>query len=182
MLEIETSEIELYDEEKEIFVVLKPQKLQLEHSLLSISKWESKWKKSFFSSEKKTLSETIDYIRCMTITRGVDPMVYSNLDSKVLEEVQSYIDDPMTATTFSNHGNQNRFDRQVKTSEVFYSYMIALGIPFECQKWHFNRLLTLIRVCNILNNTSPKKMSRSDIVKQNRELNAQRKSKLGTKG
>lgn len=182
MLEIEIPETEFYDEENEIFITSKPQKFQLEHSLLSISKWESRWKKPFISNEKKSIDETIDYIRCMTVTRGVDPIVYRNLNSKVLEEIQSYIDDPMTATTFQEYGGRTGRDRQVKTSEVYYSYMVALGIPFECEKWHFNRLLTLIKVCNTLNNTSPKKMSRSDVIKQNRDLNAKRRSKLGTKG
>lgn len=179
MLEIETSEVELYDDEKEVFVTLKPQKIQLEHSLLSISKWESKWKKPFFN-DQKTHRETVDYIRCMTISKGVDPLVYENLDSKVLEEIKSYIEDPMTATTFRENSNRSP-DRSIKTSEVYYGYMVALGIPFECQKWHFNRLLTLIKVCDLQNRT-PEKMSKSEVAKQNRELNAARRRKFNTKG
>lgn len=179
MLEIETSEVELYDDEKEVFVTLKPQKIQLEHSLLSISKWESKWKKPFFN-DQKTHRETVDYIRCMTISKGVDPLVYENLDSKVLEEIKSYIEDPMTATTFSENSNRSP-DRSIKTSEVYYGYMVALGIPFECQKWHFNRLLTLIKVCDLQNRT-PEKMPKSEVAKQNRELNAARRRKFNTKG
>lgn len=181
MLEIEIPENEFFDESNETFVYTKAQKLHLEHSLISISKWESKWKKPFISNSKKSIEETLDYVRCMTIDKNIDPIVYQAIPSNVLKEIQSYIEDPMSATTF-NEPTVSRNSREIKTAEVYYSYMVALGIPFECEKWHFNRLLTLIKVCNTLNNTSPKKMSRSDVIRQNRELNAKRRNTLGTRG
>lgn len=178
MLEIETPEIEFYDEEKNEFSSVKSQKLFLEHSLISISKWESKWKKPFLSQDKKTVEELIDYIKCMTINKNVDPDVYSCLTTEIMTKVQEYIDDPMTATTIKDLDKSN--SREIITSEVVYYWMVKLAIPFECQKWHINRLITLVRVYNAKEN--PKKMSKSEILAQNRELNAARRAKLNTKG
>ena len=174
---------ELWDEKNEEFIPIpatKEQTLQLEHSLLSLSKWESKWCKPFFTKEEKTNEEIIDYIRCMTITTNVKPDVYYCLSKENISEVIKYIDAPMTATTFSKqkHGGINR--EQV-TSELIYYWMIALNIPFECQKWHLNRLLTLIRICEI-KNEPPKKMSKGEIMSRNRSLNAARKKRLNTHG
>lgn len=179
MLEITIPGREFYDEQVEEFKFTDDTSLRLEHSLLSISKWESKWHKPFLSMEQKTNSEMIDYVRCMTINKGVDQMVYSGLTAKAIDDINDYIADPMTATWFSNH--DGRPSREIITSEVIYYWMIALGIPFECQKWHLNRLLTLIRVCN-LKNSPPKKMGRNEIYNQNRSLNAMRRSKMGSSG
>ena len=169
-----------WDEQKQEFVSIKEQKLQLEHSLVSLSKWESKWRKAFLAKQDKTYAETLDYIRCMTITPNVDPQVYNFLTVDNINQINDYIAAPMTATVFSED-NSGRNNREVVTSELIYYWMIALNIPFECQKWHLNRLLTLIRVCNITN-TPPKTRSKNEIMSRNAALNAARREQLGTKG
>ena len=180
MLNITIPEQELYDEENNEFINLPEKTICLEHSLVSVSKWESKWKKPFLSKEPKTVEETIDYIKCMTITQNVDDKSYNYLSKKNIEDINKYIDDSMTATTFydtrKNTGRQENI-----TSELIYFWMISLNIPMECQKWHLNRLLTLIKICNIKND-SGKKMSRSEINSRNAALNAARRKKLNTRG
>lgn len=179
MLKIIIPSAELYDETNGEFIVLKEQSLQLEHSLVSISKWESKWEKPFLIKEHKTLAETIDYVRCMTLTQNVKPEVYSCITTKNLDEIIEYIEAPMTATVFSDI--RKTINRETITSEIIYYWMIALNIPFECQKWHLNRLLTLINVCNI-KNQPVKKMRQGEILSRNAALNAARKQQLNTKG
>ena len=180
MLQITIPGIELWDESREIFTQTKEQTLQLEHSLVSLSKWESKWGKAFLSKQEKTYEETIDYIKCMTITQNVDPNVYNNLPKSIIDKITEYIEAPMTATYFSKEQSSGNSREQV-TSELIYYWMIALNIPFECQKWHLNRLLTLIRVCNI-KNQPPKKMSKRAIMSRNAALNAARRKQLNTRG
>ena len=181
MLQITIPSRELWDESTNEFVITKEQILQLEHSLVSLSKWESKWCKCFFSKESKTVEETIDYIKCMTLNQNVDPNVYNYLTNDNIRQINSYIDAPMTATYFSEEkGGRGGHGEQI-TSELIYYWMIALQIPFECQKWHLNRLLTLVRVCNITNQP-PKKRSRREIMSRNAALNAARRKQLNTKG
>ena len=179
MLEIKIPESESFDNEKQEFITEKEVTLQLEHSLISISKWESKWNKPFLDNKiEKTSEETLDYVKCMTINK-VDDSVYLRLNQENMNEIGRYITASMTATTFlktSNSGN-----REVITNEIIYYWMITLNIPFECEKWHLNRLLTLIQVCSI-KNSPKKKMTKSEILARNRELNAKRKSNIGTKG
>ena len=178
MLQITIPAVELWDENKEEFVTAsKEQTLQLEHSLVSLSKWESKWCKPFLS-----LEETIDYIKCMTITQNVKQEVYDRLTSSnsLIEKINKYIEAPMTATTFYNN-NQRGGSREQVTAELIYYWMISLNIPMECQKWHLNKLLTLIRVCNV-KNTPPKKMSRKDVINRYASLNAARRNKMNSKG
>lgn len=170
-----------WDEEKQEFVEPRTKVLQLEHSLVSLSKWESKWCKPFFSKKEKTEEETIDYIKCMTITQNVDPEVYDHLTPSIIKQIEEYIEAPMTATYFSDDKSRGRGANEQITAELVYYWMIALNIPFECQKWHINRLLTLIRVCNI-KNQPPKKMSRREIMSRNAALNAARRKQLNTKG
>ena len=183
MLRIVVPSLELFDEEKSEFVHLKEQVLQLEHSLVSLSKWESKWKKPFLGKDEKTTEETIDYIRCMTITQNVDPSVYLRLTSENIEKINAYINDPMTATTFSRRGPQRtkRLNREVVTSELVYYWMVFYNIPPEYQKWHLNRLLTLIQICTI-KNEKQKPRSKKEIMSENAALNAARRKQLGTKG
>ena len=169
-----------WDEKTEQFVSGKTQTLQLEHSLVSLSKWESKWEKPFFSKADKTDEEILDYIKFMTISKNIDPEVYSHLSRDNIRAINEYIEAPMTATTFAKDKNQAK-SREIITSELIYYWMIALNIPFECQKWHLNRLLTLIRVCNI-KNSPPKKMSKRDLASRNAQLNAARRQRLNTKG
>lgn len=178
MLNIVVPDQEFFNEKTQEFFTLKGQTLQLEHSLVSLSKWESKWNKPFLSKNEKTSKETIDYIRCMTITQNVKPYIYDMLTNENILDINKYIDSPMTATTFNV---QNTPSREIVTSEIIYYWMISLNIPLECQKWHLNRLLTLIRVCN-LKNAPSKKMSKKEIMSRNAALNAARRKKLNTKG
>lgn len=179
MLEIVVSGREFYDEEKNEFVMTRSTRLLLEHSLISLSKWESKWEKPFLSSEK-TIEETIDYIRCMTLTQNVDPSIYLALSDENVKSVVAYIESPMTATRIKNQ-KQARKNSEIVTAEIIYYWMVTLNIPFECQKWHLNKLLTLIEVCSIKNQPQ-KKMSKNEILRNNRELNAARRAKYKTKG
>lgn len=179
MLKIMVPSGELYDERTERFITVNGRELQLEHSLVSISKWESKWKKPFLSGAAKSREETIDYIRCMTISQNVDPNVFLGLSEANIDAVNRYIDDPMTATTFKN--SQKKPNRQIITSEIIYYWMISLEIPMECQKWHLNRLLTLIRVCDEKNQPGKKK-SRKDVIAENRALNQMRRARTGSRG
>lgn len=180
MLRITIPAIELFDDVTQEFVNTKECVLQLEHSLVSISKWEAKWGKVFLSKDKKTFEEATDYIKCMTLTQNVPAEVYSRLTSKNINEVNRYIEAPMTATFFAEEQG-GRINREATTSELIYYWMISLNVPFECQKWHLSRLLTLIRVCN-LKNKPPKKRSKREIMRQNTALNAARRKKLGTTG
>ena len=179
MLKVIIPDIEQWDEANQEFINVKGTTLQLEHSLVSLSKWESKWCKPFLTKDIKTEEETIDYIKCMTITQNVNPNIYTFMPSNIREEIKSYIDAPMTATWF-NDKNGKANSEQI-TSELIYYWMISLQIPFECEKWHLNRLLTLIKVCNIKNQPN-KKMSQNAILKQQASLNAARRSKLHSKG
>lgn len=180
MLRVTIPATELWDDSKQEFVNIKEQTLTLEHSLVSLHKWESKWCKPFLSQVDKTYEETIDYIKCMTLTQNVKPEVYACLTKKVVEEIYNYIQAPMTATTFSEDKSRKKNREQI-TAELIYYWMIALNIPFECQKWHLNSLLTLIRVCEI-KNQPPKKMSPREIMSRNAALNAARKKQYNTKG
>ena len=182
MLQITIPSTEFWDERKEEFIYEKEKTLQLEHSLVSISKWESKWHKAFLTNKEKTTEEIIDYIKCMTITQNVDPNVYSRITNKIIQEIYEYINDPMTATVLNDRNRQGGGgSRETITSELIYYWMIALNIPFECKKWHLNRLLTLIRVCEV-KNAPPKKMSKSDLMSRNAALNAARRKQFNTKG
>lgn len=164
-----------WDEKNEVFVDAKTTKLQLEHSLVSISKWEQKWHKPFLSKKEKTYDEIIDYIKDMTLTQNVKPEVYNCLSTENIKEIDEYINDPMTATTFSN-AKQQKGNRETVTSELIYYWMIQLNIPFECRKWHLNTLLTLIEVCNV-KNSPPKKMSKKDLYRHHAAVNAARRPK-----
>lgn len=179
MLKITVPATELWDNEREVFIKTKEQTLALEHSLVSVSKWEAKWEKPFLTNKEKSAEEIIDYIRCMTLTQNVDPMVYKSLTSDNFNAVREYIDAPMTATTFSNNGPAGH--RETVTSELIYYWMIALNIPVEFQKWHLNRLITLIRICNI-KNSPQKKMSKAQTASQYRALNEARRKANHSKG
>ena len=179
---IPAPESEDWDEENEEFIyhtVGKSYVLQLEHSLISISKWESKWCKPFLSSEK-TDEEFMDYIRCMTLTPNVPDDIYNRLTRDNLQSISDYVNAPMTATTFNEHGPKKP-NREIITSELIYYWMVSLNIPFECQKWHIKRLITLIRVCEI-KNTPPKKHSKREIMSRNAALNAARRKQFNSKG
>lgn len=180
MLRITIPTTEQWDEVKQEFSYTKEQTLSLEHSLVSLSKWEAKWHRAFLTKQEKTFEETLDYIKFMTLTQNVDPEVYNYLTNQNIDEVNRYIEDSMTATFISDDKNSKTSSEQV-TAELIYYWMISLNIPFECQKWHLNRLLTLIKVCNI-KNQPPKKRSGRDIMRRNASLNAARRKQLNTRG
>lgn len=180
MLRLNLPSQEFYIEKTGEFQYVEGQTIELEHSLFSISKWESKWNKSFLSSSSLTKEETIDYIRCMTLTKDVNPLLYAGIGNDHMELINNYIQAPMTATVI-NRRNQPAPSRKTITSEVIYYWMISCGIPFECQYWHINRLLTLIEVCSA-ENSPKKKMSKKDIYAQNRALNEARRKAYNTRG
>lgn len=181
MLKITIPDGEFYDEKNNRFITVKGQTISLEHSLVSISKWEQKWKKPFLHNVRnRTYEESLDYIRCMTITQNVPQNCYYMMDSKLLKQIYDYIDDPMTATTIHRIGKANN-NRTIMTSERIYGQMIRLGIPFECQKWHLNRLLMLIKVCDI-DNGPKQKLSRREALAYQRAQNEARKKKYNTTG
>lgn len=184
MLRIEVPDQDYFDEDVNEFVDVKGQTLLLEHSLISISKWEMKWHEPFLGDKEHTPEQTTDYVRCMCICPVHDEKIFSHLPPEVIERVNAYISDPMTATWFvSKRGGSHRApSRDVITNELVYYWMIAYNIPFDpCEKWHFARLMTLIRVCQNKSET-PKKMSKRELASRNAALNAQRKAKLNTKG
>lgn len=181
MLQLEIPEREYFDEESFTFTKYKKEIIQLEHSLVSLSKWESIWHKPFLSQEPKTQEELTDYIRCMTITQNVKPEIYINLPKTIFDAVQKYIDDSMTATWFTEPPNSSR-NKEVITAEIIYYWMVAQTIPFDpCQKWHLNRLFTLIRVCSI-KNQPPKKMNKKEAMSKRSALNQARRAKGQSRG
>jgi len=186
MLKITIPEQELWNEKTNEFVMFEGATISLEHSLVSISKWESKYHKPFITNNKKdvkTREEMKYYIKCMTITQNVNDEVYDYLTEKNYEDIRNYMDDPMTATTINERDNKKGSSKPI-TSEVIYYWMIAQNIPVEFQKWHLNRLLMLIRVCNVNNSqgSNKKKMTKQQLMARNTALNAARRKSLNSKG
>jgi len=187
MLLIVVPDKEFFDNNTNQFFTVKGGELQLEHSLISLSKWESKWHIPFLdddkrSKHKKTPEMLVDYIRCMTINKNVDPRIYNCLTKENMETINAYINDPMTATVFSKvpqDGSNPKANNSGSfiTAEIIYFQMFELGIPLEFEKRHLNKLLTQIRVSSEkkaqINN--PKKLSGSELAKQNRALHAARR-------
>lgn len=181
MLTLEVSEKELFNNRTSEFVYVKPIKLEMEHSLLSLENWEAKWRKSFMQNKDKlSIEEMRDYFRCMTITKNVPSIVYDTLSQEEVDTIIDYINNPMTATWFSED-KSSKPNREIITAELIYYWMIAQNIPFECRKWHLNKLLTLIQVCSI-KNAPEKKMSPKDAAAQRQALNAARRAKYNSKG
>jgi len=181
MLQLSIAENEFFNNETQEFIHVKPVTIQLEHSLVSISKWEAKWHKPFLTDGPKTDEEIKDYLRCMTLTQNVNPDTYYGVSNEQIRQIRDYIADPMTATTFRDEPSKGKGKKQVITSEVIYYQMFALNIPMECQKWHLNRLMTLIRVCAIKNQPE-KKMKPGEVTRQYADLNRARRAALHTKG
>lgn len=169
----------MYDERTEEFLYTDDVSICLEHSLVSISKWESIWCKPFMNDRDKTILEIKDYVKHMTLTPNISNEVYDRLTEDNIKQINSYIELPMTATTFSDVSKGGK--REIITSELIYYWMISYNIPFECSNWHLNRLLALIKVCNI-KNSPPTKMSKNEIYERNRNINAERKNQLNSKG
>ena len=180
MLVITIEGEEIYNEETNEFSTIGDLTLELEHSLVSLSKWESKWQIPFLGDNEKTEEQLFDYVNCMILTPNAPPDVLSLLKQKHVNIIQEYIQSPQTATTFRAEP-PSRGRGEIITSELIYYWMSAFQIPMECQYWHLNRLFTLIRIANI-KNSKDKKMPKHEIARQNRELNARRREQLGTSG
>ena len=181
MLTISVPKTEYYDSDLDQILTVNAVQLTLEHSLLSISKWESKWNKPFFADTNKTTEELLDYIKCMIVgPKTIDERIIGVLRESDISKIVEYIKAPMTATTIKTNGPKKR-NKETITSELIYYWMVAYNIPFECEKWHINRLLTLVKICDIKN--SPKnKMSKRDTINYYKNLNEARKASMGTRG
>lgn len=196
MLDIVIPAKEYYDEATNKFINVKETKLQLEHSLVSLHKWEQKWKKPFLKEDTMKqlgVEAFIDYVRCMTITRGVDPNVYYGLTEENMKDINEYINDNKTATWFAEDKEEKdptkrkRRKKEILTAEVIYWQMIALQIPKEFEKWHLSSLITLIRVCGIkneeqYNQSSGKSKTKKPNLKARNALNAKRRAAMHTSG
>lgn len=181
-LTIPGQELWYEDEKKRGFIQVKGRTIKLEHSLRSVKKWESKWKKPFISKAPRSQEEILSYIECMTLTEGVDPNLYLCLTPEHIRTIQAYIDDPMTATKFRGEQTPSRAKKSIplNTNERIYAAMVRHGIPFECDKWHLNQLLTLIQECEIHGGGS--RVSRNDTANYYAKLNAARRAKYHSKG
>lgn len=177
MLRLTIVVVEGYDEATNQFVESETCVVELEHSLVSLSKWESRWEVPFLGSQDKTTEQTLDYVRMMFSGDEFPEAVLAKFSAGNFEEINNYVNAKMTATTFRDMRNEP--NREVITAELIYYWMIALGIPFECENWHLNRLLTLIKVCNIKN--APKEKGKINVADR-RSLNEQRRKELGTRG
>lgn len=179
MFQVIVDPVKLWDEINEVFLFSKEYKLTLEHSLISLSKWEAKWHKPFLTKTQKSDEESLDYIRCMTINKDIDSQSYNFISKKIMDDINLYIEDPMTATTFQKE--EKKPSREIITSELIYFWMVNYSIPFECEKWHLNRLLTLINVCSIKNQPK-KKLGRKALNSRNTALNEARLRQYNTTG
>lgn len=179
MLELKIPRRTFFNETTNEFVELDEITLKLEHSLISLSKWEGKLKKPFLSEKSHSKDDMLFYIECMSLNSNVDSIVYRTIPDEYFKIIVDYIDDPMTATTITD--NDTSSSRDIITAEIIYFWMIEFGIPFECQKWHLTRLITLIRVCSIKKGPQ-RKMSKREILEQNKRLNEERKKQSNTKG
>ena len=179
MLTIITPERELFDEATNSFITIPKTELRLEHSLISLSRWESKWKKPFLGNdpeEQHSKQEILDYIACMSIDKTVDPRSIEWLDVESYKKILEYISDSHSATkVYDRRPQRPGRKKETMTSELIYYYMIYYGIPFSCEKWHLSRLLMLIRVCGIKGGTTNQAMDMNAIFAQNRALNASRR-------
>lgn len=171
---------EFYDEETNEFSTVGDFVLELEHSLVSLSKWEAKYEKPFLGKGKKTKEEVFGYLQEMVLTPNVPENVFFRLSEENFEQINAYIEAKNSATTFGELPKE-RGTGETITSELIYYWMISLNIPFECETWHLNRLFSLIRVCGI-KSSPPKKMSKTEIAARNRALNAKRRTQLGSSG
>ena len=169
------------DKKQEFYKIEKDEELQLEHSLLSLSKWEAIWHKPYLDTEDKTVEETMSYIKCMIVNgKKIDDSIFERFTAQNLKDIKDYIKDPMTATWITDKGQKSHTSEKT-TSELIYYWMITFGIPFECEKWHLGRLMTLIRVCNA-KQEKPQAMKPNDILRQHAAINAKRKAKYHTHG
>ena len=176
MLTITLPAKEMFDEAASTFIMYPETELHLEHSLISLSKWESKWKKPYLGTEERTREEILDYIYCMSMDKNTDPELINHMGIEEYKKIQEYILDSHTATKIYYRRPKKGGRPEVYTSEVLYYYMIYYGIPWAAEKWHLNRLITLIKVCGIKGGTTNQAMDMNAIFAQNRALNAARRA------
>lgn len=182
MLNLTIKKQSLYNEKENRFYDVKEDvNLELEHSLLAISKWESKWHVPFLEKKEKTREQVIDYVRCMSLDPNISSVVFYGLSNEQLQAVSEYINDPMTATTITNYNQSSRGKAEIVTSELIYYWMNECNISKECETWHLNRLLRLIEITSIKRQPE-KKMPKRGVMAQNRALNAARRAKSGSRG
>jgi hypothetical protein len=180
MLKLTIPGRELFDDEKEEFIETQATTITLEHSLVSLSRWESKWEKSFLATQDKSTEETLDYIRCMILNDEIPDDLLDRLDDEILGKIFEYIDAKMTATTFGDIGNKPA-GREIVTAEIIYHWMVAMNVPQEFENWHLSRLITLLKVISA-KNAPPKKRSAQDLAARNRQLNAERRAAMNSPG
>jgi hypothetical protein len=179
VLQLKITIREGFDETAQQFVASETIVLPLEHSLVSLSKWESKWELPFLGSDDKTDEQVLDYVRMMFSGDVFPEQVIPLLKAADFDKINDYINAKMTATWFNER--QQPPSREIVTAELIYYWMISLGVPFECQYWHLNRLLTLIKVCSI-KSKPPEKVDRATAMRQRAELNAQRRAAMNSRG
>lgn len=184
MLHVHVDETKLFFPEKNEFYPIKETDLTMEHSLLSLKKWESRWQVPFLGRTEKTAIQMLDYLKCMTLTKNVDPFVYQAIPESEMKRIGEYIKNPMCATRIGNPNliGAQRHSNEMVTAETIYYWMITLNIPVEFQKWHLEQLLALIKLTSIKNDPKKKKMPEKDIIKQNAEINRRNREKYGIKG
>lgn len=180
MLKIIVPSMDLFNEEDNTFTTVPETIIELEHSLLAMSKWESKFQVPFLGSSPKTNQEMLEYVRLMIVTPNYPENILSRLTSENYDSIKEYIESSQSATTFSNR-SKAKGKPEIITSELIYYWMVAFTIPFECESWNLNRLFALIRICDI-KNSKPKPMTQRELAERNRSINEQRKAKLGTRG
>lgn len=180
MLKLIVGEEEFYNEVTEMFETTQGFELELEHSLISLSKWESKTKIPFLTKEAKTEEQIRLYVEAMIITPDYPSDIVAMLSQENMNTINRYIESTESATTFGSMP-ETKGRGETITSELIYYWMVAFNIPFECERWHLNRLFSLIRICNI-KNTKPKQMSKHELAARNRALNEERKKKYNTSG
>lgn len=180
MLRITIFGDEFFDETAEQFIYPDAVELEFEHSLVSLSKWESKFEKPFLSETSKTAEEILAYIEAMIITPNCPPGVLGKLSQANLDEIHAYIESKQTGTTFRDTG-KDRGKAEPISAELIYYWMVGFNVPFECQHWHLNRLFSLLRVCSI-KQSKPTKMSKSEMAASRRALNQRRLNELNTNG
>jgi hypothetical protein len=171
----------LWDEETETFVEHIVSSIDFEHSLASMSKWESKWEQAFLGRTEKTAEQVYDYLSMMCLTPGVTREQILGLSQENFTQINEYIESQQTATKFAEQPNRRGSGEQI-TSDLVYYWMVAFRIPWEAQYWHLNKLLALVRICNAKQSGKTQKVPRHDTAQRNRDLNAERRKKYGTSG
>lgn len=183
MLRLTLPSTDFWDPRKEEYVQIGGYEVDLEYSLFTIARWESKWKKPFITSLPKfTRKDEIEWYKAMCMTEGIPDEAWMVMTPKIRQDIYDYVTDPMSATTINHRGPKTPGGpKTIMTAELVYYYMVTLGVPFECEHWHFNRLMKLVDVC-FVKNSPPKKMGKQEAAQMYRELNARNRAKYNSRG